>query len=421
MWHDGMTRKLVLAAAGLLGIAGLANAGEWTRFRGPNGTGISTDKNVPVEIAENRNLLWKVRIPGSGNSSPIVGSGRIFLQTASEDGNQRMLLCIRLADGEKLWTRTAAGLTAKMHMKNTLASSSAAIDGNRVFMPFWDGKELSLSAYDLDGTHLWTTPLGPYVSPHGAGHSPIVVGGKVILLIDQDGASDLFAFNPQNGDVLWRKIRTPSKTACYSTPFLLEESGAAPEIVVASSPGLAAYNPANGAEKWRWNWTTNSQQLRTVGSPIVAQGLIFFSGGNGPGDRHAVAVRLNGKGSDLSTQPAEWEIRKMFPYVPCMLSQGEHLYFVNDSGIAGCYVARTCEKVWEQRLGIGEVVASPLLIDGRVYAIGETGGIRVFAAATEYSEITSGQLDEGVKATPAVADGRLIVRGAQHLYCFGKK
>lgn len=396
-----------------------ANATDWPRFRGPNGTGISNDAGVPIEIGESSNLLWKVEIPGLGNSSPIVSKRHIFLQTASDDGSGRLLLCLDLANGKQLWTKPAPGTTAHTHPKNTLASCSAAADGTRVYMPFWDGQRLSMSAYDFDGKHAWTRDLGPFPSgQHGAGHSPIVVDGKVILANDQDGLAEVVAVDAANGDVVWRTLRKPFRSS-FSTPMLLERPGVAPEIVVTSTDGVSGYD-VNGAEKWRWVWESNTIQLRTVGSPIFSQGIVFFSGGNGPGDRHAVAVNLNQIGSTHSPNLA-WEMRKDFPYVPCMLSRGEHLYFINDLGIAGCYVAKTGEKVWHNRLPGGNVTASPVMVENRIYAFSESGGVSVFAADPTFELLASAKLDEGVMASPAVADGRLLVRGKHHLYCFGSK
>jgi outer membrane protein assembly factor BamB len=148
--------------------------------------------------------------------------------------------------------------------------------------------------------------------------------------------------------------------------------------------------------------------------------MVFFTGGNGPGDRHAVAVNLTAIGSTHSPELA-WETRKDFPYVPCLLSRGEYLYFINDAGIAGCYVAKTGEKVWNNRLPGGGVSASPVMVENRIYAFSENGHAFVFAADPKFELLASSKLDEGVMASPAVADGRLLVRGKHHLYCFGNK
>jgi outer membrane protein assembly factor BamB len=407
---------LALAVFGI--ITSPAAASDWPRFRGPNGTGESSDTGVPIEIGESQHVLWKVPLAGAGNSSPVVSNGRIFLQTASSDATERSLICVDLATGNTLWSQSAPGGPAKTHPKNTLASCTAAVDGSRVYMPFWDGKNLSVAAYDCDGHHAWSTELGEFNSQHGAGHSPIVVGKNVIIANDQDGLAEVVALDAESGVVSWRRPRHPYR-ASYSTPILVERPGHVPELLVASTQGITGYDPATGDERWNWSWKSNKQELRTVGSPIVCQELVFFSGGNGPGARHAVAVNLSGRRGAGNKPEFAWETQKDFPYVPCMLSRGENVYFINDSGIAGCFNAKTGRSLWLKRLEGGDVTASPVMVDQRIYAFTENGTVFVFAADPTFNLLSSDKLDEGVKASPAVADGRLLVRGTTSLYCFG--
>jgi outer membrane protein assembly factor BamB len=410
--------SMVLGLAACLATVSLpAAASDWPRFRGPNGTGISTDEGVPVDIGERQNLQWKVEIPGTGNSSPIVSKQRVFLQTASDDGTQRLFLCLDLANGKVLWSRPAPGGTARTHPKNTLASCSATADGTRVYVPFWDGINLAISAFDYEGKPLWTRDLGPIQTQHGAGQSPIVVGSKVILANDQDGKSEVVALDTETGKIAWSKPR-PAYRSCYSTPFLLDAEGDNPEILVANTFGVAGYDPQSGSERWQWSWETNERRLRTVGSPVVSAGRIYLQSGDGKGDRQTVAVNLN---RNANAPSVEWELRKLnLPYVPCMLTRGEHLYFVNDAGMAACIVAKTGDQVWLNRLDGGGVTASPIMVEDRIYAFTENGNAVVFAADPAFSILSSSKLDEGVMASPAVADSRLLVRGQSHLYCFAE-
>src|SRR5579872_767478 len=239
----------VLLATWLTATAATVIASDWPRFRGPNGTGVSTDSGVPLELGDSQNLAWKIELPGIGHSSPIVSKQRVFLQTASMDGNARSLLCLDLIDGKPLWSQPAPGTPAHTHPKNTLASCTAAADGERVFMPFWDGSSLSIAAYDYDGKHLWSRELGTFTGEHGPGHSPIIVGDRIILANDQDGSSELVALKAATGDIAWR-VQRPAHRCCYSTPVLLERPGAAPEVLVGSTFGITAYSPTDGAEKW---------------------------------------------------------------------------------------------------------------------------------------------------------------------------
>jgi outer membrane protein assembly factor BamB len=376
------------------------------------------EKDLPIRWSDKENILWKVPLPGLGNSSPVIWGDRIFLQAASKDGKERLLLCLRTTDGKVLWTRKAPGEMAKTHQKNTLASGTPAVDGERVYTIFWNGEHIALHAFDLDGKELWSYPLGSFTSQHGPGHSPMVYQDKVIVANDQDGVSSLVAVDARTGRLLWQTPRQAFRT-CYSTPFLLEKDGAEPELLVASTAGVAGYNLKDGSENWHWTWTFARMPLRTVASPVVAHGLIFANSGDGAGDRHTVAVRLGGKG-DVTSSALVWESRRLFSYVPCMLTWGDYLFFVNDNGIAACHIAKTGESLWTERIG-GNVSASPILVDGKIYAATEDGEVIVFAAGPEYKELARNQVGEPVVATPAVADNRLYIRSKNHLWCIGKK
>ncbi len=389
------------------------SAANWPRFRGPNGTGVADDKDVPVTFSDTENVLWKTAIPGAGNSSPIVWKDRIFLETAPDE-NTRALVCLDTANGKVLWSKTVKGSHAKIHKKNSLASSTPATDGERVYAAFWDGERVSLNAFDFEGKPLWERDLGPFKSQHGAGGSPVVWQNKVYLNFDQDGAAAILAFDAKTGTPLWEKKREAFRT-CYSTPFINEVPAVSAELIVASTAGITSYNPQTGEENWKWVWNFGGiMPQRTVGSAIAHNGMIFAASGDGSGTRHMVAIQPGSNASVL------WENKRSFPYVPTMLARGEHLYFVNDNGVAACHVAKTGAEVWKERIG-GGVSASPVLIDGKVYAATEDGYVCVFAAETTFKLLAKNKIGEYLTASPAVADNRLYVRGDKHLFCIGKK
>jgi outer membrane protein assembly factor BamB len=248
-----------------LSICGLApiDAGNWERFRGPNGTGIAADKDVPVKFDESSGILWKLAIPGLGNSSPVVWGKRLFVQTALPDGSQRLLVCVDVIRGKELWSRGIPGAKAPTHARNTLASATPATDGQAVFIPFWDGKEVFMVAYDFEGKLLWNKGLGRWVSQHGTGASPILYKDKVILANDMDSvdprtkapvakSSTLFALSKKTGEILWQVPRVGFR-ACYSAPCILERPGNAAELLVTSTTALTSYNPEDGTENWHWS------------------------------------------------------------------------------------------------------------------------------------------------------------------------
>ena len=412
MRYGGFGLRLVLVMGVATLLAGPAAAGNWPRFRGPNGTGVSDDKDVPVGWS-GKNVLWKTALPGAGNSSPVVWGRRVFVQSATPDGKQRLLVCLGAADGKILWSRSAPGARARTHPRNTLASSTPATDGKRVYALFWDGKDLALSAYDFRGEPVWTHDLGGFTSQHGAGASPILCDGKVILANDQDGSSELVALDAATGRPAWRAPRKAFR-ACYSTPFVLDGPDRARQLVVASTAGVTSYNPRTGAENWAWTWKFTGMALRTVASPVYGPGMIFANSGDGSGARNMVAVKVGDRGEVTMA----WQNKRSLPYVPTMLVHGEHLYWVNDHGVAGCQVAATGKTVWTARLG-EPVTASPVLIDGKIYAVSEAGTVSVFAAAPVFQRLARNAVGEAVVASPAVAGNRLFIRGRRHLICIG--
>jgi outer membrane protein assembly factor BamB len=408
---------MLLALAGCMALAATVAADNWPRFRGPNGTGISADKDIPVKWTA-EDVLWKTPLPGFGHSSPIVWGDRIFLQSSTGDAKERMLLCLDTATGKVLWSKSAPATKGKTHPRSSQASGTPATDGELVYTAFWDGNNLALFAYDFKGDLKWSKDLGEFVSQHGAGHSPIVWKDRVFLANDQDGSSVLLAFDAKTGKELWK---TPRKAfrACYSTPLLREKANGETELLVVSTAGVSGYDPLTGKENWHFTWEFSGMALRTVSSPVLAGDLILATSGDGSGPRHAIAVKLGGKG-DVSATNLVWENRKSLPYVPSPLVRGEYLYTVNDAGIAACYEAKTGAEIWTHRLA-SKVTASPVMIDGKIYSVGEDGKVYVFEAAPKYKELGVSALGESVSATPAVADNRLYVRGDEHLFCIGKK
>ena len=410
--------RILLALLFLTCVALPGMAADWTRFRGPNGTGIATDANVPMQWDE-KNILWKTTIPGAGNSSPIITGDKLFIQSASKDQLQRSLYCIDTKSGKVLWTYSAAGTKVKTHPKNTVASATPATDGKAVYANFWDGDAVTLVACDFEGKELWKQPLGPFQSRHGAGFSPILVNDLVVVLVDQDNTSVVRAFKAKTGEPVWETSRKASEDCSYSTPFIWEREKQKPELIVATTTGIAGYSPTDGKELWQWKMRFPGGPLRMVASPIAVDDLIFVTTGNGGGSRASAVLRPTGTG-DISSVTPVWEKRKVVPYVPTMVVADGHLYGINDIGQAICIDAKTGEEVFVERLG-GAFTASPILVNGQVVSVNEEGVVYVFAAKQTFELIAKNPLNDRVYASPAVANGKLFIRGQSTLYCIGKK
>jgi outer membrane protein assembly factor BamB len=425
-----LTRISLLAAAFVC----IAGADNWERFRGPNGTGASDDKGVPLSFGTSENVVWKIELPGSGNSSPIVWGKRLFLHVASNDGASRSLLCLDTADGKILWQKSIPGAKVSIRKDSSLASSTPTTDGQAVYVSFWDGKDVLVSAYDFQGGSLWTRNLGSFNSQHGAGASPILYKDKLLIANDMDKddfttkvpnprPSMLIALDKRTGKLIWETPRSAER-ACYSAPFLRHGPGQSEaELIVVNTNAVSAYDPDSGAKRWEVkDWQAGGGAkgpLRTVASPVLLGDILCVCAG-GDGGRLAVGYKLPELGKSDAPK-ALWDNRKDFPYISSPLAHGDHVYFVNDAGYAGCCEARTGKKVWFERLSESPIYASPLLIDGKIYVASAAGDVFVVAAEPTYRVIAHNELAETIRATGAVAGDRLYLRGDRHLYCIGKK
>jgi outer membrane protein assembly factor BamB len=429
---------LVMNALRLLGIGFVfsmliagARADNWERFRGPNGAGVSNDKNIPVKFSAKENVRWKVPV-GTGNASPIIWGNRVFIHAASDDAAQRWLACYDTADGKELWKKSIKGSSAKVHALSSYASSTPTTDGETIYVSFWNGKDNIVAAYSFNGDERWSRNLGEFVSQHGAGASPILYKDKLIFANDKDShydiktlkkpvanASKLYALDKKTGNIAWEMPREPYR-ACYSAPFVLENQGKAPELIVTSTTAITSYDPDTGKPNWNWKWTFSNMPLRTVASTAHVNGTLLACSGDGSGERMMVAVAMNGSGKDARPERL-WDNKKDFPYVTGLLPHGDHVYFVNDGGRAGCYTIKTGERAWLETIPDAKFYASPVLIDGKIYACTEQGDVYVIAAdPTAFRQIARNPMGERIRATPAVANGALYIRTLTHLVCVGK-
>jgi outer membrane protein assembly factor BamB len=235
-----------------------------------------------------------------------------------------------------------------------------------------------------------------------------------------ENPAEVLAFDAKTGAKVWAAKRK-AFTACSSSPFVRELPGGKAELIVSSTAGLTGYDPDTGKVNWDWVWKFSGKALRTVGSPILAGGVVVAPSGDGGGSRSMVAV-TPGPGSKML-----WNRTKETPYVPAPVAKGDHLYWVTDGGMATCAELRTGKVVWSERafpnLTEGTyVLASLLLVGDNVVAMAETGEAVVFQTSPAgYEEVSRNRLGESVSATPAAADGRLYIRGAEHLFCIGAK
>ncbi len=396
----------------VLGGARLAHAQEWTRFRGPNGTGVSDATTVPTSWTD-ADYNWKVTLPGIGHSSPVLWGERILLTSGLDNGARRVVVCLNAADGSTLWTREYPSQTHTKHLRNSFASPTPTVDSRMVYVAWSTPESYTLRALDHDGNDIWSVDLGPYVSQHSCGPSPIIYEDMVVLGNDQDGESSLWAVDCLTGSLRWQTPRKTERVA-YSTPCVRAGAAGKPELIFLSGGhGVSAIDPATG----KTNWELAVFDKRTVSSPVLAGGLIMGTCGSGAGGNYVAAVRPP-DGGDSATPELVYKIDKSAPYVPTPVAKGDLVFLWSDQGVATCIRAASGEVVWRERVG-GNFSGSPVIVSDHIYCISDDGEVVVLAAAPEYSLVSRQPLGEECRSVPAVAAGVMYLRTCSHLFSLG--
>jgi outer membrane protein assembly factor BamB len=379
-----------------------ASAENWPRFRGENGTGLSKQPGIPVAW-EAGDYAWTIDLPGVGHSAPVIWDKTLFVTSATEGGGTRYLHCLDADSGQQRWQTSVTLGESKKHLKNSWASSTPATDGQRVYVMFADNAKLTISAWNFEGKQVWTKDLGSYESEHNLGVSPLVQDGLLIVSNDQVGPSSLLALNPETGETVWTAERNPGKTS-YSTPVIAPgKAGSLQILCISESNGITSTDLRTG----KLNWQTPKLPMRTVASPIVADGLIFATCGEGGNGKYFAAAKID-PDADNATRIV-YERKTMLPYVPCLVAKDGLLFLWGDKGIMVCLEIATGKEVWSERID-GQFSGSPVCIEDRLYCVTEDGIVVVLQAGPEFRELGRTALGDDCHSTPAVANGHLYLR-----------
>ncbi len=449
---------------------------EWTRFRGPNGSGLSTATRIPAEFGPDKNVIWRLSLP-QGHSSPILYENRIYL-TAFR-GDQLVTMAIDRQAGRILWERSAPHVSTKMiDKRNNAASPSPVVEANGVYVFFPD---YGLIAYDASGKELWKMPLGPFNNIYGMGASPVIAGNLLVLACDQSLGSHVMAIDKRTGKQVWRVDRPEAKSG-HSTPILWRDKDGRDQILLPGSFLLTSYDAATGKKLW---WV-GGLSFEMKSTPVIGGDTIYVNGYgapvNDPGNKVSVpaadevwktadangdgviaktefpkftqafwfdvadlntngsltkdewayyraaldsengmlAIRLGGSG-DMSDTAIRWKYQRSVPQLPSPLLYQGVLYMVNDNGIVTTLNPETGALIKQGRLtgAPGAVFASPVAADGHVFFTTEAGAVVVVLPGGDLTVKSVNALNEEAYATPAMADGRIYVRTTQALYAFG--
>jgi len=389
----------------LLFILSLISVQDWPQFRGPTGQGVSDEHNLPLNWSETQNVRWKTAIPGRGWSSPVIQGERIWLTTATEDGRSLRAIAVDLNSGAiqkdiELFRLKSPRL---MNAKNSFASPTPVIEGDRVYLHFG---AYGTACITQAGEILWKTKLEYDNGQHGPGGSPVLYDD--LLIVSCDGLEQQFvvALDKATGKVRWKKMREGYQA--YTTPLVVSlPSG--DQVISPGAFQAIAYEPRTGKEIWRVKY---AEGFSNVPMPVYGDDLVFIC--TGFQEPSLLAVRLDGRG-DVTKSKIVWKLDRGIPRTPSPLLVGNELYIVSDNGIATCIDAKTGEELWRARLG-GNYSASPIYADGRIYFLSEEGESIVSAPGRQLKHLATNQLDGPTLASMAVSHSSLFIRTATHLY-----
>lgn len=416
----------------LLLAAGVSLAADWPAWRGPLGTGVSEETDLPVRWSPTENVRWRVALPERGNSTPIVWKDRVFLTQAV--GTQRTLICFGRADGKVLWQRGVPTRHADdpTHSTNPYCSASPVTDGQRVIA--WFGSD-GLHCYDLTGRRLWTRDLGVQRHIWGYGSSPVIHGDLCFLNFGPGDRSFLVALDKKTGKTVWQhdEVSGYGKPAdddvrgskdreratyigSWSTPVLMPADGP-PQMLLSWPRRLAAYDPRTGRELW----TCSGLNPLVYTSPVYEGETVVALGGFGG---MGLAVKTGGSG-DVTESRRLWHHPRTKQRIGSGVVHQGHLYIHNDPGVAECFELATGTLVWEQRLRgpgkTGQNWSSVMLAGGNCYTITQGGDCFVFKASPQFELVAVNSLGERSNSSVVPAGGKLFLRTHEALWCIGAK
>ncbi len=446
--------RLVLLSVCLLAISLLTlttsgftlNTSNWSQWRGPEGTGLSNETDVPIEWEAGKNIKWRTAIPGQGHSSPIVWGNKVFLTTDVEGeiaagakavehnlggqvfvhpdsvGANRKhifkLLCIDRATGKVLWDQTAYEGTVydNRHRKGSYAAPTPATDGAYVYAWF-GGEGDGLYCYDFTGKLIWKTPIGKIANVGmGPGSSPLIFENLVILQCDEDEGKKSFivALNKKNGKEVWKVTRKVQ--ASWSTPLIVKASQRV-ELITSGNELVISYDPKTGKELWQ----AKGHGSNAIPTPLAGHGMVFVYAGFPA--KKAMAIKLGGTGDISNSSNVVWQYEKGTAYVPSSILYGDYIYLMTDRGILTCLDAKTGKIVYEGgRIPVpATFTASPVAFDGKILLTSEDGDTYVIKAGPKHEVLATNSVGEPVYASPAISNGMIFMRGEKNLYCIGSK
>ena len=421
---------------------------NWPQWRGPLASGVSPYGKAPVKWNENKNIKWKIEIPGKGHATPIIWGNKIFVLTAiktdkkiepqkkvpaqptqgqgrgrsmsttPEHVHKFAIFAINRFDGSIIWQHTAREELPHegVHSTGNYASNSPVTDGEHIYAYFGSR---GLYCYDMQGKLIWDKDFGEMKTKMGwgEGSSPALYKDTIVVTWDHEGQSFIIALDKKTGKELWKVDR--DETTSWATPLIVESNGK-PQVITSATSKIRSYDLATG----QLLWESSGMTMNAIPSPVAANGMVYImSGFMGSALQ---AIRLSEAKENIAGSTAlVWTLDKDTPYTPSPLLYDDMLYFtkfLNNS--LSCYNASTGEAYYKvqklEGLGMG-LYASPVGADGKIYITNRNGKTQVIKHGAQFEILATNKLDDSFSASPVIVDNELYLRGEKHLYCIAEK
>ena len=392
----------VKVPTGLSGLAGTHHNG----FRGPFGNGVSQHKNIPVDWdgEAGRNIRWKTEIPKPGYNSPVLWAEKLFL--AGGDSEARVVYCFHAKTGELLWQQEVSDIPGspasmpRVTEDTGLSAPTVATDGKHVYAIFATG---DIIAFTMTGKRVWARNLGVPDNHYGHSSSLIIWKNHLLVQYDSNKGGKLLSLDTATGNTQWETARQVGIS--WASP-ILAEIGGNPQVILSADPLVAGYDPETGEELW----SVDCMMGEVGPSPAYGEGLVYAA------NEYARLVAIKPGAAD----PVVWENDEYLPEIASPVVSGGLIFIATSYGVLACYDAASGEKYWEEEAQQG-FSASPLVADGKLYAM-DTGGImHIFSLSKEMKKLGAPVLGERAYASPAFSDGTIYLRGEKYLYCIGNE
>lgn len=419
-------KSIALHLACGLALVATSPAANWPEWRGPNGSGVTSESDIPTRWSPTENVKWKVPLPDRGNSTPAVWDDKVFVTQAIEKDHLRSLMCFSRRDGRLLWQKAVKYEAAEeTHEDNPHCSASPSTDGERVIVCH---ASAGVFCYDFEGNELWKRDLGRQEFEWGNGSSPVLHGNVCVLYFGPGKGARLLGLEKKTGKTVWEYIepavdvgkrtdgfrgREPGIICTYSTPLVVQAAGR-DELIMSFPRYVRAFAPQSGKELWH----CDGLNPLVYTSPIYGEGLAVAMGGF---SGNTVAVKPGGSG-DVTASHRAWQNERTKSVIGSGVVHDGHVYVLTQGGIAECTELKTGKTVWSERArGEGpksDCWSSMVRSGDRIYILNQSGDCVVLKASRKFEIIGANSVgNEMCNASLAVSDGELFIRTHKHLWC----